>query len=73
MSNTSNTLFDLRRSIDICPVSSRDDRKAAGFLFVYQTLKAFLMLPVEFISRAEIYRYLVLDDTIYGRLGFDYY
>ena len=35
-----------------------------GLCSFYQTLKTFLMLPVEFISRAEIHRYPVLDDMI---------
>ncbi len=49
-------------SIDATPAKMIGEPR--GFCSFYQTLKTFLMLPVEFISRAEIHRYPVLDDTI---------
>ena len=48
-------------SIDATPAKMIGEPR--GLCSFYQTLKTFLMLPVEFISRAEIHRYPVLDDT----------
>ena len=49
-------------SIDATPAKMIGEPR--GLCSFYQTLKTFLMLPVEFISRAEIHRYPVLDDMI---------
>jgi hypothetical protein len=48
-------------SIDAAPAKMIGEPR--GLCSFYQTLKTFLMLPVEFI-RAEIHRYAMLNDTI---------